>query len=136
MCSSDLEARLLAGRIPAPSETFRDRVLLAMEGADLERRTSLRSHGHAAATPRILPEVIAGVAAALLVLLAAWPPGERAQPSSPAAALPSPAAASDVERSLELLEARRHRLLDLGIGVAGVAGGGQATSAAPPPRRT
>ena len=122
-----IEALLLASRRAAPSEAFRTRVLDAMEAADAERRQVLsrrQDGGAAPGRPWILPEAVAGAAAAMLVLGLVWQPKAQVAETRPEVGARPPAATGDVERSLELLEARRHRLLDLGIGTADARGAG------------
>lgn len=114
--SRDIEGLLLATRPPEPSWGMRERVLASMEIAAEERRSILAAHRPIRPDPRsrVLPEAIAGVAAALCVLLAPWLAGERGS----AAAAPAPEAvrleaeadeAPDVHLALELLAARRER---------------------------
>lgn len=118
---------LLRGRPrPVPVEGFRERVIGGMEEAALERRLMLAAQAWnaPAASPRrrLLPEMVAGIAAALVVSVVPLGSGSRAvvTPAVPAA-VPAEVATrpndepSDVHRALALLDARR----DLVAAVAG-----------------
>lgn len=117
---------LLRGRpLPVPDAGFRDSVVGAMEEAACERRLMLASEarGAAAASPRrLLPELLAGIAAAIVVSLVPWGSGSRVA-VTPEAAVAVPAEAvsrrgdepADVHHALALLDARR----DLFAAVAG-----------------
>jgi hypothetical protein len=118
---------LLRGRLrPVPDAGFRDSVLGAMETAACERRLMLASQARIApaANPRqrLLPEMVAGIAAALVVSVVPWGSESRtvvtpvATAAEPAEVAPRPIdEPSDVHHALALLDARR----DLFAAVAG-----------------
>ena len=112
--TSEVEALLLATRSAGPDPDFRDRVLAAMELAAGERRSILVTHRPTRpdVRSRILPEAIAGAAAALSVLVVAWQDGGQGTiPAAPAVVDAPPEGAGDeppdVHRALEMLDARR-----------------------------
>ena len=125
--SGDAIEAILRGRgLPVVDAGFRERVVVAMEGAALERRLMLA--GQARFNPpsnprwRLLPEMVAGIAAALVVSVLPWGSGSLAvvTPEVPvvAPAVIAPLAADeppDVHHALALLDARR----DLFAAVAG-----------------
>lgn len=124
-----LEALLLAARRAAPPPAMRDRVLAAMDLAAVERGAMLAAHRRGEpARPererRQVPEAIAGVAAALVVVVMAWSGGGRV--GVDAVPLDLPAARStdhgedppDLHRALELLDARRGHFAGLVDAVA------------------
>ena len=120
-----IEALLRGRGLPAPNDGFRDTVVVAMEEAALERRLMLAGARFAPASnprQRLLPEMLAGIAAALVVSVVPWGSGSRAviTPEATAAApiMSAPLAPDeppDVHQALAMLEARR----DLFAAVAG-----------------
>lgn len=121
-----IEALLCGRRLAGPDAGFRERVVVAMEEAAWERRLMLASQTRTApaANPRrrLLPEMVAAIAAALVVSVVPWGHGSRAVVMPPAtAAEPAEAAPrpvdepADVHHALSLLDARR----DLFAAVAG-----------------
>lgn len=144
--ATDIDALLGAMPPPAPPDAFRERVLVAMEHAAVERRAIVAAHRRAEAgrgtAPRrpIRAESLAGAAAALTVLVAGW----RQSPAPHAAEAPvaerrqeSEAGVGevDVERALALLDARRSRLLACGVSPGtGVDTGGSGRLPPAPPR--
>jgi hypothetical protein len=118
---------LLRGRpLPVPDAGFRDSVVVAMEEAACERRLMLAGQAQVeqGSNPRRrhLPEMVAGIAAALVVSIVPWGSGSRAvvAPEAPVAApvVSEPVVADvppDVHHALALLDARR----DLFAAVAG-----------------
>jgi hypothetical protein len=122
-----VESLLRARPLPVPNAGFRDSVLGAMEVAACERRLMLASQARIApaANPRqrLLPEIVAGIAAALVVSVVPWGSGSRTvvapevTAAVPAEAAPRPVdEPADVRHALSLLDARR----DLFAAVAGV----------------
>ena len=121
----EIETLLLATRVPGPSDDHRDRVLGAMEVAATERRSILAAHRPTQSDfrARVLPEAIAGAAAALCVLVAPWLAGERGSAvASPAPEVPRVEVdaedAPDVHLALELLAARRDRFAGMAPAIA------------------
>ena len=120
-----IEALLRGRGLPAPNDGFRDTVVVAMEEAALERRLMLAGARFAPASnprQRLLPEMLAGIAAALVVSVVPWGSGSRsvvtpvATAAVPAAMTPRPVdEPPDVHHALALLDARR----DLFAAVAG-----------------
>jgi hypothetical protein len=115
---AEIERWLDTCRAPAPPSDFRDRVLASMEVAAEERREMLADHGRLAALSRrrhrMVPEVVAGIVAALVVMLVPWMGSAGSgRPDRPADAVAVPVAAMradeppDVHHALELLDARR-----------------------------
>ena len=121
-----IEALLRGRGLPVADAGFRDAVVVAMEEAALERRLMLAGQARFdhLSNPRWrpLPEIAAGIAAALVVSVVPWGSGSRAvvTPEVPVAApaMIAPLAADeppDVHHALALLDARR----DLFAAVAG-----------------
>ena len=118
---------LLRGRgLPAPDAGFRDSVVVAMEEAACERRLMLAGQAQVeqGSNPRRrhLPEMVAGIAAAIVFSVVPWGSGSRAVITPEAtAAVPVVSATvvadvpPDVHHALALLDARR----DLFAAVAG-----------------
>jgi len=113
-----IEALLRGRGLPAPDAGFRDTVVVAMEEAALERRLMLAGEARfaPAADPRqrFLPEMLAGIAAALVVSIVPWGSGSRggvapeATAAAPVMSAPlAPDEPSDVHQALALLDARR-----------------------------
>jgi len=112
-----IEALLRGRRLPVADDGFRDSVVVAMEEAALERRLMLAGARFAPASnprQRLLPEMLAGIAAALVVSVVPWGSGSRAviTPEATAAApiVIAPVVAvepPDVHQALAMLEARR-----------------------------
>lgn len=103
-----------------PPPELRARVLASMAAAAGARRVVVAAPVDARTAGwrgRRLPEIVAGVAAAVAVV-AAMPPAARDPEAAgaPGGEAVATAAASDVEQALLLLEARRSRLLASGIG--------------------
>lgn len=113
-----IEALLLGRPLPVPDAGFRERVVVAMEAAAVERRLLLAGRARIApaveSRRRILPEMVAAIAAAIAVSVVPWGGGSRAVITSEAAPrrVDEPA---DVHHALALLDARR----DLFAAVAG-----------------
>lgn len=122
---SALETLLRGRPLPVPDAGFRDSVVAAMEEAACERRLMLagQARGAAAASPRrLLPELLAGIAAVIVVSLVPWgSPSRVAVTTEAAVAVPAVAVSrrvdepADVHHALALLDARR----DLFAAVAG-----------------
>lgn len=121
-----LESLLRSRPLPVPNAGFRDSVVGAMEVAAVERRLMLagQARGAAAGNPRhrLLPEMVAAIAAALVVSVVPWGSGSRtvvapvATAKVPAEAVSRPVdEPADVHHALALLDARR----DLFAAVAG-----------------
>ena len=121
-----IEAILRGRGLPTPDAGFRDSVVVAMEEAAWERRLRLAGQAQVArgSNPRrrLLPEIVAGIVAALVVSVVPWGSGSLAvvTPEVPVAApaVIAPVAADeppDVHHALALLDARR----DLFATVAG-----------------
>jgi hypothetical protein len=118
---------LLRGRpLPVPDAGFRDSVVVAMEEAACERRLMLAGQAQVeqGSNPRRrhLPEMMAGIAAAIVFSVVPWGSGSRsvvtpvATAAVPAAMTPRPVdEPADVHHALALLDARR----DLFAAVAG-----------------
>lgn len=115
---ADLETLLLAARHEAPPPVLRGRVLAAMERAAAERQAMLEGQrrpapSRTARVRRVVPEAIAGAAAALVIVLAAFTGGDAAGPDERGAVSPAGRSATvaedppDLHRALELLDARR-----------------------------
>jgi hypothetical protein len=113
-----IEAILRGRGLPAPAAGFRHSVIVAMEEAAVERRLmhAGRAQGAQGLNPRrrFLPEMVAGVAAALVVSVVPWGSGSRAAitPEATAATpiVSMPVVADeppDVHHALALLDARR-----------------------------
>lgn len=104
----------------APPPELRARVLVSMAAAAAARRVVVAAPldvRPAGWRGRRLPEIVAGVAAALAVVVAMPPASPRPSAGgTPGGEAVATAAASDVEQALLLLEARRSRLLASGIG--------------------
>ena len=125
--SGDAIEAILRGRgLPVPGAGFRDSVIVAMEEAALERCLMLAGQARFdhLSNPRrlLLPEIVAGIAAALVVCVVPWGSGSRAAvPPVATAAAPVVSASvaadepPDVHHALALLDARR----DLFAAVAG-----------------
>lgn len=122
---------LLRGRgLPVPDAGFRDSVVVAMEEAACERRLMLAGQAQVeqgveqGSNPRRrhLPEMVAGIAAAIVFSVVPWGSGSRAV-ITPEATAPIPIVIAtvvadvppDVHHALALLDARR----DLFATVAG-----------------
>jgi len=117
--SCDEIERLLVGRgTPAPDTAFRDGVLAAMEGAAEDRRRMLAAHDRVAGElrprRRLIPEVVAAIAAAIVVAFLPWGVVGRAVvvPQAPekmivAESAPPADEPADVHHALALLDARR-----------------------------
>ncbi len=121
-----IEAILRGRGLPAPDAGFRERVVVAMEEAAWERRLMLAGQARVTrgSNPRrrLLPEMVAGIAAALVISVVPWGSGSRAvvtPVATPAAPVVSTSVAADeppdVHHALALLDARR----DLFAAVAG-----------------
>jgi len=121
-----IEALLRDRGLPAPAAGFRDSVVLAMEEAAVERCLMLagQAQGAQGLNPRrrLLPEMVAGIAAAIVFSVVPWGSGSRsvvtpvATAAVPAAMTPRPVdEPADVHHALALLDARR----DLFAAVAG-----------------
>lgn len=121
-----IEAILRGRGLPVPDAGFRDSVVVAMEEAAWERRLMLagQTQGAQGLNPRrrLLPEMVAGIAAAIVFSVVPWGSGSRvAATPEAAAATPiviAPVVADvppDVHHALALLNARR----DLFAAVAG-----------------
>ncbi len=113
-----IEAILRGRSLPVPDDGFRDSVVVAMEEAALERHLMLAGEARfaPAADPRqrFLPEMLAGIAAALVVSIVPWGSGSRsgvapeATAAAPVMSAPlAPDEPSDVHQALVLLDARR-----------------------------
>ena len=113
-----IEAILRGRSLPAPDDGFRELVVVAMEEAARERRLMLAGEARfaPAANPRqrFLPEMLAGIAAALVVSIVPWGSGSRggvapeATAAAPVMSAPlAPDEPSDVHQALVLLDARR-----------------------------
>lgn len=111
--ASGVESLLSSARPAGPSAAFRERVLASMAVAAEERSVLVAEHRvpRRASRRRILPEAIAGAAAALVVLAACFVPLDRgdlaATPAEEVVAAFSADEPPDVHRALELLDARR-----------------------------
>ncbi len=121
-----IEALLRGRGLPAPDAGFRDSVVVAMEEAACERRLMLAGQAQVeqGSNPRRrhLPEMVAGITAALAFSVVPWGSGSRAVVLPEAtAAVPVVSATvvadvpPDVHHALALLDARR----DLFAAVAG-----------------
>ena len=121
-----IEALLRGRGLPAPAAGFRDSVVVAMEEAARERRLMLASQAQVAQglhpRRRLLPEMVAGIAAAIVFSFVPWGSGSRSVVTPVAtAAVPTVTATvaadepPDVHHALALLDARR----DLFATVAG-----------------
>ena len=121
-----IEAILRGRGLPVPDAGFRDSVVVAMEEAAWERRLMLagQTQGAQGLNPRrrLLPEMVAGIAAAIVFSVVPWGSGSRsvvtpvATAAVPAAMTPRPVdEPPDVHHALALLDARR----DLFAAVAG-----------------
>ena len=125
-----IEALLRGRGLPAPDAGFRDSVVVAMEEAAWERRLMLAGQAQVeqgveqGLNPRrrLLPEMVAGIAAAIVFSVVPWGSGSRsvvtpvATAAVPAAMTPRPVdEPPDVHHALALLDARR----DLFAAVAG-----------------
>jgi len=121
-----IEAILRGRGVPVADAGFRDSVIVAMEEAALERCHMLAGQARfdPLSNPRrlLLPEIVAGIAAALVISVVPWGSGSRSvvTPVATAAApaVIAPLAADeppDVHHALALLDARR----DLFAAVAG-----------------
>ena len=121
-----IEAILRGRGLPAPDAGFRDSVVVAMEEVACERRLMLAGQAQVeqGSNPRRrhLPEMVAGIAAAIVFSVVPWGSGSRAvnTPEATAAApiVSAPVVADvppDVHHALALLDARR----DLFATVAG-----------------
>ena len=113
-----IEAILRGRSLPVPDDGFRELVVVAMEEAARERRLMLAGEARfaPAADPRqrFLPEMLAGIAAALVVSIVPWGSGSRsgvapeATAAAPVMSAPlAPDEPSDVHQALVLLDARR-----------------------------
>jgi hypothetical protein len=121
-----IEALLRGRGLPAPAAGFRHSVVVAMEEAAVERRLMLagQAQGAQGLNPRrrLLPEMVAGIAAAIVFSVVPWGSGSRSV-VTPVATAAVPAAMTrrpvdeppDVHHALALLDARR----DLFATVAG-----------------
>lgn len=127
--AADLETLLLAARHEAPSPALRGRVLAAMERAAAERQAMIEGQrrtapARTAPARRVVPEAIAGAAAALVIVLAAFTGGDAAGPDERQSVPPAGRSATvaedppDLHRALELLDARRGHFADLRDSVA------------------
>jgi hypothetical protein len=121
-----IEALLRGRGLPVPDAGFRDSVVVAMEEAACERRLMLAGQAQVeqGSNPRRrhLPEMVAGIAAAIAFSVVPWGSGSRAVVLPEAtAAVPVVSATvvadvpPDVHHALALLDARR----DLFATVAG-----------------
>lgn len=121
-----IEAILRGRGLPMPDAGFRDSVVVAMEEAAWERRLMLagQARGARGSNPRrrLLPEMVAGIAAALVISVVPWGSGSRSVVTPVATAAAPVVSASvaadeppDVHHALALLDARR----DLFTAVAG-----------------
>ena len=121
-----IEALLRGRSLPVPDDGFRELVVEAMEEAARERRLMLAGEARfaPAANPwqRLLPEMLAGIALALVVSILPWGSGSRgrvapeAKAAAPVMSAPlAPDEPPDVHQALALLDARR----DLFAAVAG-----------------
>jgi hypothetical protein len=121
-----IEALLRGRGLPAPAAGFRHSVVVAMEEAAVERCLMLagQAQGAQGLNPRrrLLPEMVAGIAAAIVFSVVPWGSGSRAviKPAATAATpiVSMPVVADeppDVHHALALLDARR----DLFATVAG-----------------
>ena len=121
-----IEAILRGRGLPVPDAGFRDSDVVAMEEAAWERRLMLagQTQGAQGLNPRrrLLPEMVAGIAAAIVFSVVPWGSGSRsvvtpvATAAVPAAMTPRPVdEPPDVHHALALLDARR----DLFAAVAG-----------------
>ena len=121
-----IEALLRGRGLPVPDAGFRDSVVGAMEEAACERRLMLAGQAQVAQglnpRRRHLPEMVAGIAAAIVFSVVPWGSGSRAvvlpeaTAAVPAAMTPRPVdEPPDVHHALALLDARR----DLFAAVAG-----------------
>ncbi|MCY3017336.1 MAG: hypothetical protein NT171_21910 [Planctomycetota bacterium] len=113
-----IEALLRGRGLPAPDAGFRELVVVAMEEAARERRLMLAGEGRfaPASNPRqrFLPEMLAGIAAAIVVSIVPWGSGSRggvapeAKAAAPVMSAPlAPDEPPDVHQALALLDARR-----------------------------
>ena len=113
-----IEAILRGRGLPAPAAGFRESVVVAMEEAAWERRLMLAGQAQVAQglhpRRRLLPEMVAGIAAAIVFSVVPWGSGSRSVVTPVAtAAVPTviaPVAADeppDVHHALALLDARR-----------------------------
>ena len=113
-----IEALLRGRSLPVADDGFRDSVVVAMEEAARERR--LMPAGEARFAPaadprqRFLPEMLAGIALALVVSIVPWGSGSRgrvapeAKAAAPVMSAPlAPDEPPDVHQALALLDARR-----------------------------
>ena len=124
-----IEALLRGRGLPVADNGFRDSVVVAMEEAALERRLMLAGQARfaPAADPRqrLLPEMLAGIALALVVSIVPWGSGSRggvvpeATAAAPVMSVPlAPDEPLDVHQALALLDARR----DLFAALSGTGG--------------
>lgn len=122
----EIEARLTARRPAVPDAGFRERVVAAMEEAAADRRLMLAERDRFPPRPgsrRPVPEIVAGIAAAIVVGFVPWggqtraggAPGATAAAATVTTALPLDEP-PDVHEALAKLDARR----DLFQGVPGL----------------